>query len=162
MSQETGSPIIGAPDFMSPEQSVCCHGKNVSEEISSPPQSVSQPVIDVRSDIYSLGCTLFFILTGQVPFGGEEYSTSEKKMEAQRLQALPPLSDYRNDVPERIQQNLNRMTEKSLDVRYNSMSKVIDALEQRPKTMHILLIIISANLLTALILSILIRAFVFQ
>ena len=162
MSQETDSPIVGAPDFMSPEQSVCCLGKNVSEKNPRKSQSASQSVIDVRSDIYSLGCTLFYILTGQVPFGGEEYSTSEKKMEAQRLQPLPPLSDYRNDVPERIQQILNRMTEKSLDVRYNSMSKVIDAIEQRPKTMHVLLIVVSAILLTELILFILIRAFVIQ
>ncbi len=111
----TDSHIVGTPDFMSPEQ---CF-----------PDSVPSP----RSDIYSLGCTLFFILTGRVPFGGEEYSTPEKKMEAQREQALPPLSDFRKDVPARIQQVLNRMTAKSIDDRYASMSDVIDALKAPSK-----------------------------
>lgn len=104
------SRIVGTPDFMSPEQ---CF-----------PDSVPS----TRSDIYSLGCTLFYILTGHVPFGGEEYSTPEKKMEAQREQALPPLSSYRKDVPARIQKVLNRMTAKSINDRYASMSDVIDAL----------------------------------
>lgn len=114
-SQGTDSHIVGTPDFMSPEQ---CF-----------PDAVPSP----RSDIYSLGCTLFYILTGQVPFGGKEYSTSEKKMEAQRLQALPPLSNFRKDIPERIQQVLNRMTAKSIDDRYASMTEVIDALKASSK-----------------------------
>ncbi|MBQ3351990.1 MAG: SUMF1/EgtB/PvdO family nonheme iron enzyme [Thermoguttaceae bacterium] len=109
------SHIVGTPDFMSPEQ---CF-----------PDSVPS----TRSDIYSLGCTLFYILTGQVPFGGEEYSTPEKKMEAQREQALPPLSNYRKDVPARIQKVLNRMTAKSINDRYASMSDVIDALKTPSK-----------------------------
>ena len=114
-TQGTDSHIVGTPDFMSPEQSIT--------------DSVPTP----QSDIYSLGCTLFYILTGQVPFGGEEYSTSEKKMEAQRLQALPPLSNFRKDVPARIQQVLNRMTAKSVNDRYASMSDVIDALKAPSK-----------------------------
>ena len=114
-SPGTDSHIVGTPDFMSPEQ---CF-----------PDSVPSP----RSDIYSLGCTLFYILTGRVPFGGEEFSTPEKKMEAQREQALPPLSDFRKDVPARIQQVLNRMTAKSIDDRYASMSDVIDALKAPSK-----------------------------
>lgn len=114
-SQDADSHIVGTPDFMSPEQSF--------------PDSVPSP----RSDIYSLGCTLFYILTGQVPFGGEKYSTSEKKMEAQRELALPPLSNFRKDVPARIQQVLNRMTAKSADDRYASMTEVIDALKNPSK-----------------------------
>lgn len=119
-SQDADFHIVGTPDFMSPEQSF--------------PDSVPSP----RSDIYSLGCTLFYILTGQVPFGGEEYSTSEKKMEAQREQALPTLSNFRKDVPARIQQVLNRMTAKSVDDRYASMTEVIDALKAPSKKTHYL------------------------
>ena len=111
----TDSHIVGTPDFMSPEQSF--------------PDSVPSP----RSDIYSLGCTLFYILTGQAPFGGNDYLTSEKKMEAQRLQPLPPLSDFRKDVPDRIQKVLNRMTAKSINDRYSSMTEVIDALKAPSK-----------------------------
>ena len=114
-SQGTDSHIVGTPDFMSPEQSI-------TDSIPTP-----------QSDIYSLGCTLFYLLTGQVPFGGDEFSTSEKKMEAQRLQPLPPLSDFRKDVPARIQQVLNRMTAKSVNDRYASMTDVVQALSAMPK-----------------------------
>ncbi|MBR5161810.1 MAG: serine/threonine protein kinase, partial [Thermoguttaceae bacterium] len=115
----TDSHIVGTPDFMSPEQSI-------TDSVPSP-----------QSDIYSLGCTLFYILTGHVPFGGKEYSTSEKKMEAQRLQPLPPLSNFRKDVPDQIQQVLNRMTAKSINDRYASMSDVIDALKAPSKKMPV-------------------------
>ena len=114
-TQGMDSRIVGTPDFMSPEQSF--------------PDSVPSP----RSDIYSLGCTLFYLLTGQVPFGGEEYSTSEKKMEAQRLHALPTLSNFRKDVPKYVQNALNRMTEKAVDKRYAAMADVIAALQAPTK-----------------------------
>ena len=119
-SQETDVQIVGTPDFMPPEQ---CVGNREKQELCAS--------ADPRSDIYSLGCTLFFILTGRVPFDGEEYSTSKKKLEAQQCLALPELSQFRKDVPDRIQRVLNRMTAKSIDDRYSSMTEVIQALKKQ-------------------------------
>lgn len=110
---EDGVQIVGTPDFMSPEQ---CSASG------SP---------DPRSDIYSLGCTLFYILTGAVPFGGKDFSSSEKKMEAQRARSLPPLSQFRKGIPARIQNALNRMTAKDAAKRYSSMTEVIEALKPK-------------------------------
>ncbi|MBQ3349030.1 MAG: SUMF1/EgtB/PvdO family nonheme iron enzyme [Thermoguttaceae bacterium] len=116
-----GVQIVGTPDFMPPEQ---CSQSGIA---------------DPRSDIYSLGCTLFYILTGTVPFGGKDYSSSEKKMEAQRTRSLPPLSQFRKGVPAHIQNVLNRMTAKDAAKRYSSMAEVIEALKpnsfRKPFTM---------------------------
>ena len=116
-----GVQIVGTPDFMPPEQ---CSQSGIA---------------DPRSDIYSLGCTLFYILTGVVPFGGKAYSSSEKKMEAQRTRSLPPLSQFRKGVPAHIQNVLNRMTAKDAAKRYSSMAEVIEALKpnsfRKPFTM---------------------------
>ena len=109
----SGVQIVGTPDFMPPEQ---CSASG------SP---------DPRSDIYSLGCTLFYILTGTVPFGGKDFSSSEKKMEAQRTRSLPPLAQFRKGIPAGIQNVLNRMTAKDAAKRYSSMAEVIEALKPK-------------------------------
>ncbi len=109
----SGVQIVGTPDFMPPEQ---------CSEFGS---------ADPRSDIYSLGCTLFYILTGTVPFGGKDFSSSEKKMEAQLTRSLPPLAQFRKGIPARIQNVLNRMTAKDAAKRYSSMTEVIEALKPK-------------------------------
>ncbi|MBR0238978.1 MAG: SUMF1/EgtB/PvdO family nonheme iron enzyme [Thermoguttaceae bacterium] len=108
-----GVQIVGTPDFMPPEQ---CSASG------SP---------DPRSDIYSLGCTLFYILTGAVPFGGKDFSSSEKKMEAQRTRSLPPLAQFRKGIPAHIQNVLNRMTAKDPAKRFSSMEEVIKVLKPK-------------------------------
>ncbi|MDO4629728.1 MAG: serine/threonine-protein kinase, partial [Planctomycetia bacterium] len=107
--------VGGTPDFMAPEQ--CVPGQTVDE----------------KADIYALGCTFFMLLTDELPFGSEEYSSIKKKMEAQQFQPLPRLAQFRDDISPAtltvFQQMIDRMTEKNPHQRYHSMGEVVSVLE---------------------------------
>lgn len=101
--------IMGTPDFISPEQAQ--DARNV----------------DGRSDVYSLGMTLYFLLAGQVPFG--EGSVIDKLK--QHAEAEPmPLAELRDDVPEEVQRIVNRMIAKDPAERFQSPEEVADALRK--------------------------------
>lgn len=103
---------VGTVDFMAPEQ----------WEGSS--------AVDVRSDIYSLGCTLFFLLTGQPPYGGPAYDTNRKKLMAHVVAPIPSLVDYRPDCPVEVDQILARMMAKEPGGRFSNPGEVAAALEE--------------------------------
>jgi WD40 repeat protein len=100
--------LIGTVDYMAPEQ-------------ASNPKNA-----DHRSDIYSLGCTLFYLLTGRPPFTGE---TLIERLIAHREQPVPRLSALRPDAPEALDVLVERMLAKSPDDRFASLSELIGALE---------------------------------
>jgi serine/threonine protein kinase len=100
--------VLGTADFISPEQAV--------ETRSA----------DARSDVYSLGCTLFFLLTGRVMYPAE---TLMQKMLAHREQPVPSLRDLRPEVSEQLAAVYGKMVAKRADERQQSMTEVIGDLE---------------------------------
>ena len=81
---------------------------------------------DQRSDIYSIGITLFEMVTGQVPFDGE--TTVEVAMKHLQQEITPP-SELVPDIPYSLEQIILKCTQKSVDRRYASMSEVIEDLK---------------------------------
>ena len=73
---------MGTPDYMAPEQWENTHA------------------VDGRADLYSLGCTLFFLLTGKAPYDDAAHSTLIHKMAGHSLHAPPRLQTRRPDIPE--------------------------------------------------------------
>lgn len=98
--------VIGTVDYMSPEQAL--DSRNA----------------DARSDIYSLGCTLFFLLTGHAPFPGE---TVMQRLVAHREQPAPELWQ-RAGVSIDIEAVVHKMLAKRPEERYQSMQEVLDEL----------------------------------
>jgi eukaryotic-like serine/threonine-protein kinase len=96
--------ILGTPDFISPEQAF------------SPSET------DIRSDLYSVGCTFYFLLTGQAPF--EERETV-KKLVGHAQDEPTPISRFRSDVPAELLWILRRLMAKKPAQRYDQPNDVI-------------------------------------
>ena len=103
--------ILGTLDYMAPEQWEDSHN------------------VDIRADVYSLGCTLYELLTGKPPFPGEQYSTPLKQMWAHSHQGLPPIRAVRPEVPAELAAVLDRMLAKKPADRFATPAEVVAALE---------------------------------
>lgn len=99
--------VMGTADFLSPEQ-----GRHAQ-------------TVDIRGDIYSLGCTFFYLLTGEPPF--PEGSLMQKILQHQTM-APPPIDSYREDVPSGVTAILKRMLAKQPEARFQTPAAVALAL----------------------------------
>ncbi|HZZ81582.1 MAG TPA: protein kinase [Gemmataceae bacterium] len=99
--------IMGTPDYMAPEQ------------------ATDSSRADIRADIYSLGCTLYYLLAGQPPFAGE---TSRDKVYAQKFEEPTPIVTRRSDVSAELAAVLEKMMAKNPDARYQTPAEVVKAL----------------------------------
>jgi serine/threonine-protein kinase len=91
----------------------------------APEQARDSRVADVRSDIYSLGCTLFFMLAGHPPF---PEGTALQKLLQHQAEAPPDLQPYRPDVPESLIEVLDTMLAKRPEDRFQNPVELLTAL----------------------------------
>lgn len=91
----------------------------------APEQALDTKAADERSDIYSLGCVLHFLLTGEPPFRG---SSMMSMLLAHREQPIPDLTETRAEIPAEVNAIFGRMIAKDPGDRYASMEEVISAL----------------------------------
>jgi serine/threonine-protein kinase len=100
--------IMGTVDFMSPEQ------------------AMGATDIDHRTDIYSLGCTLYYLLIGRPPYEGP---TMMAVLLKHRDGAIPSLCAARAEVPPALDQVFQRMVAKKPADRFATMADAVHALE---------------------------------
>ena len=88
----------------------------------SPEQARDPRSADTRSDIYSLGCTLFYMLAGHPPFAR---GTAVQKLLQHQAEPPPTLSEIRLGLPESVDRLVARMLAKSVDDRPQSPEEVV-------------------------------------
>ncbi len=101
-----GMPISGSPSYMSPEQ-------------------FTKKKLDTRSDIYSLGITLYQMITGVLPFR----AAGVPMLAQQHLHAKPdPLEKYIQNVPQKVSALVWKMMEKKPERRFQNMDELLNAI----------------------------------
>jgi len=96
--------IMGTIDYMAPEQ------------------AVNTKAADTRADIYSLGCSLYYLLAGKAAYDGD---TLMSKLLAHRDQPIPSLRDVCPGAPAQLETIFTKMVAKRVDDRYQTISDVI-------------------------------------
>lgn len=99
--------ILGTPDYIAPEQAADAY------------------LADIRADIYSLGCTLYFLLAGEPPFPG---GTLLDKLHAHKTCTPTPIRLRRPEVPEELEQILDKAMAKDPAHRYATPEEFAKAL----------------------------------
>lgn len=92
----------------------------------APEQAQSIKTIDQRSDIYSLGCTFYQLLTGQVPF---RRKTPVETIIAHREDSAPRLADHLPEIPVQLEELFQSMIKKNPDGRIQTMAEVVKILD---------------------------------
>jgi serine/threonine protein kinase len=100
--------FLGTPDFVSPEQ------------------AEDPRLADTRSDLYSLGCTLFYLLAGEVPFPGKSLM---QKLKSQLTQAPPSVAAKRPEVPTSLANLVTRLMARDPADRFQTPAELADALD---------------------------------
>lgn len=102
--------VVGTADYVAPEQ--------VNDSRS----------VDVRADIYALGCTLFKLLTGEAPFANLIPQSAISKLQAHVSEVPPRLRDQLPDVPPALDQLVDSMMSKSPGARPQTPISVAEKL----------------------------------
>jgi non-specific serine/threonine protein kinase len=106
--REKPEPVSGTIPYMSPEQ------------------TQGDPV-DHRSDIFSMGVVTYELISGQLPFRGEFVASIIYSI----VNDIPaPLNEYRDNIPDGLQEIVSKMLAKKPDDRYSDAMEIIDELER--------------------------------
>jgi serine/threonine protein kinase len=100
--------VMGSVDYIAPEQALDSHQ------------------VDCRADLYSLGCTFYYLLTGQVPFPGGE---ALAKLLKHRTEEPKPLRQLRPEVPEAVSGVVRKLMAKEPAQRYQTPTELVVTLQ---------------------------------
>lgn len=96
--------VLGTADYLAPEQALDSHG------------------VDGRADIYSLGCTLFYLLTGHPPF---DEGTLPQRIMAHQRDPVPDIRKERPDMPPDLMKICAKMMTKKPENRFQTAEQIV-------------------------------------
>ncbi|NQU25914.1 MAG: protein kinase [Candidatus Nealsonbacteria bacterium] len=99
--------VLGTADYLAPEQALDSHG------------------VDIRADIYSLGCALYYLLAGHPPYPD---GTLPQRLVAHQKEPAPDIRTKRADAPADLVEINTKMMAKKAKHRYQTMGEVADTL----------------------------------
>jgi serine/threonine protein kinase/tetratricopeptide (TPR) repeat protein len=109
--QLTAQAAIGSYQYMAPEQFDDSHD------------------VDIRADLYSLGCSFYHLLVGTPPFSGEKYRSLSSLMDAHRLHTPPPAHEFNGLVGPDLSAIINRLLSKQPEERIQTPDELASLLE---------------------------------
>ncbi|MCL2001327.1 MAG: serine/threonine protein kinase [Planctomycetes bacterium] len=108
----TEGEVLGTPDYISPEA------------------AIGEKNLDFRSDLYSLGATLYHMLTGNPPFGGSVSDVLDMHIKSEPT----PLTALTHDLPSRLVEVVERLMKKKPTDRYQLFSEFLNDLDEIRRT----------------------------
>lgn len=108
LTRGEGAKVVGTADYLAPEQ------------------AVASSKVDGRADLYSVGCTAYFLLTGQPPFVAEKLS---QKLIAHQVTAAKPVHQMRPGISPEFSALVMKLLAKPVEDRFQTAREVIAALE---------------------------------
>ena len=132
-----GRPVVKLTDFGLARTVDDCDGQMTrtgstvgTVDYISPEQARNSRAADIRSDIYSLGCTLYQMLAGRPPFPDGDLTERLLK----HVEALPPnILQFNPQTPPGLVQILEKMLAKKPEDRYQTPTELLEALANPPK-----------------------------
>ncbi|MCH2176030.1 MAG: serine/threonine protein kinase [Lentisphaeria bacterium] len=115
-SEKDAGLVVGTPHFMSPEQ------------------TMGSSDLDHRSDMYAMGCAVFYLLTGKVPYDDVDF---REVLRMQREEPTPKLADYIEGIHPNFQSFLNKTMAKDRDKRFatwGDFKKALETVFEEPKS----------------------------
>lgn len=103
--------VMGTPDYLAPEQ------------------AEDARLADIRSDLYSLGCSFYFLLAGRAPFRGK---TTVATLLKHRMEEAAPIEQLRSEVPPAVGAVVRRLLAKRPEERYQTPAELAAALAPLP------------------------------
>ncbi|MEM6692321.1 MAG: serine/threonine-protein kinase [Planctomycetota bacterium] len=113
LSEEESRRLMGTADFIAPEQ------------------AINSTTADARSDIYSLGCTAYFLLTGSPPFAG---GNVRERLAAHQTAPIPDPRSIRKECPAALAELITKMMAKRPEDRPKSVSAVLGQIQRMTKS----------------------------
>jgi serine/threonine-protein kinase len=99
--------LMGTPDYISPEQ------------------ALNAQTVDIRADLYSLGATFYFLVTGRVPFPG---GTAMDKIIRQRMDEPPPIARLRPEATPEVISIIRKLMAKPAELRIQTPAELVKIL----------------------------------